>query len=485
MTPTLKIESENNGERLDVVLARAYPKYSRSFLQKVVKKGGVTLRGEPTVINYRVHAGEIYDIADFETPSPYPHPRGRGPTAGTPSKKDVGLLPPGEGGRRPDEGSSVPAILFEDASLLVLNKPAGLVVHPAAGHHGDTLIDWLRVHLGTAISNRFVDSERLGLVHRLDKDTSGLLLVAKSVEAQTALSRQFRDRTISKTYSAFVEGILASPQGVISAPVARSRKNPARMAVANYGRAAETTFQVNEAYKEVSVSQLTLFPKTGRTHQIRVHMSAIGHPIIGDKTYGSKTIWNESYQVRRSLLHAEKLEFRHPDTEKTVSFQAPWPKDFLSAQKLFRKGLALILTAVVLGVPASRLRADTSAGASAAPAAAATPAPVHTHHTSSSSSGSSTSSAVRALKKEVAAMKEQLDALKEQLSALQNSYEQLSAGSRLSDLEHAVSELNAKAVAGTTGAEETKTQAMDTGRKVKDLGESMSQMRDQIDRMQP
>src|ERR1700687_3053185 len=182
--------------------------------------------------------------------------------------------------------NAVPAILFEDEALLVLDKPAAFVVHPAPSHHGATLIDWLREYLGPAAALLFTEPERMGLVHRLDKDTSGVLVVTKSAAAKTALGRQFHDRLVKKQYVAFIEGAPPRKMGIISAPIGRSRTSPSRMAVTGTGRPSKTSFEVAENLKEVSL--VNLYPKTGRTHQLRVHCAAIGHPIVGDQAYGSQ-----------------------------------------------------------------------------------------------------------------------------------------------------------------------------------------------------
>ncbi len=238
----------------------------------------------------------------------------------------------------------------------MLNKPANLVVHPAPSHKGATLVDWLEKYLGKKVTGLFADSSRLGVVHRLDKDTTGVLLVAKTVTAQNMISKQFQDRKVKKNYAAFVEGIPKAEKGIISAPVGRSQNVPSRMAVSSQGRPSETSFEVVESYKEVS--QLNLHPKTGRTHQIRVHCAAIGHPIVGDRTYGSHIRWSDDYGINRPLLHAEKIEFQHPTTHKPASFEAPWPKDMLKAQKLFRSTMKAILVIGFILLGSRMVRAD-------------------------------------------------------------------------------------------------------------------------------
>jgi 23S rRNA pseudouridine1911/1915/1917 synthase len=459
-----KVVPEMRGQRLDVALAKAYPKYSRSFLQRLVKGGGVK-RGEITVDDpsYHVQSGEIFEIIDFEQTRPALLSR---------------VLP------REIDSSPVeaPPILHEDEALLVIDKPAGLVVHPASGHRGRTLIDWLRGHLGSKTAKNFADPDRLGLVHRLDKDTSGVLLIAKSVVAQAALSRQFQNRTIHKTYVAFVEGVPSSEKGVISAPLGRSRKNPTRMAVSNYGRPSETSFEVEEALKEVS--QVRVYPKTGRTHQIRVHMAAIGHPIVGDLTYGSKSSWKEEFDIQRPLLHAHQVELIHPLTEKKKKFEAPWPADLLKAQERFRSAAKLALVGAVLlsfcGRPARCEDED----------APAPRKPVH-HTTTTSSSPGVSAASFKALKKQAAsmeqglqAMQQTVNALQQQVTTLQGIVENMNAEQRFRDLDHAIAELNAKAVSSGTSVEETKTVTLELIRKMKSQQDAMDQAHEQIERLQ-
>jgi 23S rRNA pseudouridine1911/1915/1917 synthase len=486
MTPTLKISSDQNGKRLDVLLARMYPDYSRSFLQKWIKEGRVTQGGKELISNYRVRSGETIVVADFKEPSPLPHPKGRG--------QSLTFSLQGEGGRRSDEGLPKLPILFEDASILVLNKPANLVVHPAPSHRGVTLVDWLEDYLGPKVTGLFADASRLGVVHRLDKDTTGVILVAKTVTAQNNISKQFQDRQVKKTYAAFVEGIPKASTGVISAPIGRSQNVPSRMAVSSMGRPSETSFEVIEVFPATKslagapsssgakeVSQVNLHPKTGRTHQIRVHCAAIGHPIVGDRTYGAQTKWLKDYGITRPLLHAERLELQHPVTRKKVSFKAPWPADMKKALALFRRSMKVIVLVVSLGVGARTLYAQDSDTTSAAPS------PPKTTHTSQSSSSTST----KALKREMSSLKEQFKSLIEEVSALQDrvtgiqsSLDQLGASGRLRDLEKAISDLDGKAANTSNITEETKSEMLDLSRKVKNQQDILEQMRDQIDRLQ-
>jgi 23S rRNA pseudouridine1911/1915/1917 synthase len=463
--PILKITSENNGDRLDVVLAKAYPEYSRSFLKRVILDGGVKLGSSIPTPSDRVRAGDTYEVRDL-----------------TPLVEEFKFTDAAAEDMGPTAASNVgvaPSILFEDPSMLVINKPAGLVVHPAGAHHGVTLIDWLRKYLGGKGAKEFSDPNRLGLVHRLDKDTSGVLMIAKNVIAQTALSRQFRDRTIQKTYGAFIEGVPSNRRGEISAPVGRSHKNPARMAVSNHGRPSETTFEVIETLKEVS--QVRLYPKTGRTHQIRVHVAAIGHPIIGDLAYGAKGALAERFGVTRTLLHAERLDLTHPVSKKKIHFEAVWPKDFKDAQRRFRAAAKAAVLVLLLGGALGRLQADDT---TAAPAKKTTPVKHTTSSGGNGSASSGTATAVRALKKDVASLKESLQTLQQQIAALQNDFDNANAAQHFRDYDHALAELNAKAVNGSTTVEETKTQVLDLSRKMKSQQDMLDQIRDQIDRFQ-
>jgi 23S rRNA pseudouridine1911/1915/1917 synthase len=460
MMPTLKISAEQTGKRLDVVLARAYPDYSRAFLQKWIREGRVTSAGHDLIPNHRVQVGETIEVADFSAPSPLP------------------LSLKGEGGRRPDEGIPVPKILFEDASILVLNKPAGLVVHPAPSHKGFTLVDWLAQYLGPKVTGLFSDASRLGVVHRLDKDTTGVLLVAKTVSAQNLISRQFQDRKVQKTYAAFIEGVPEASTGVISAPVGRSHQAPSRMAISSTGRPSETSFEVVKSFREVS--QVSLHPKTGRTHQIRVHCAAIGHPIVGDRTYGSSPRWERDYAVNRPLLHAERLELHHPVTRKKIVFEAPWPADMKKALTVFRRAFKLVLLAVCLAGMARSSYADDHKPV----------AKKKTSHTGQAQSSGQLSASVKTLKSDMASLHEQFKALIEEVSALQDrvttiqsSLDQLNAAHRLHDLEKALSDLNLKTSGVSSTAEEAKSQALDLGRKIKDHQEALDQLRDQVDRL--
>lgn len=459
MPPQVEIARDSAGQRLDVVLAKRFPKYSRSFLQQWVKAGKVTLKGRAPAVNYLVRIGDVFDVVEPSTASQRPE-----------FPADTG---------KHEAAAEGPSILFEDDAILVINKPAGLVAHPAPSYHGLTLTDWLRTYLGGKVVKIFTDPERLGLVHRLDKETSGVLVIAKSVEAQTALARQFHDRLVQKTYAAFIEGVPSSAKGVISAPVGRSRKQRGRMAVSGSGRPSETVFEVVETFRE-EAAHVALYPKTGRTHQLRVHLAAIGHTILGDTVYGSNELWRRKYGITRTLLHAERLALNHPLSAKRVEYKAPWPDDFKRARTALRHGaLAAALLFICTIAPAHA--EPESSGSSAA--TSESPAPRKPVHHAAPSSGATSAAAVRALKKEIASLKEQLDNLRQQVAALQNSMDQLNGPERLNELEHAVPDINAKAVSSAAAVEEIKSSTMDSSRKLKGQQEAIDELRNQVSRL--
>jgi 23S rRNA pseudouridine1911/1915/1917 synthase len=225
---------------------------------------------------------------------------------------------------------TVLAILYEDEWLLVIDKPPGLVVHPAPGHWRGTLVNALLHHWQGARSG--LDPLRPGIVHRLDKDTSGVLVIAKDAATLADIGAQFRKREVEKQYLAFVWGRLRSQSGTITEPIGRNPVHRKRMAVRRTGRAAVTSFEVVERFP--SATLVRLFPKTGRTHQIRVHLAAIGHPIVGDAVYGGTR--KRQLRVPRQALHAERITFRHPRTGARVSFAAPLAEDLVGVRHLLK-----------------------------------------------------------------------------------------------------------------------------------------------------
>jgi len=309
-TEHFTVEQSLPSERLDVFLRTKFPAVSRGAMQRLIEQGHIRVDGKTVNPTHSPRAGEKIEVH-------WPEAR------------------PAEA--QPEE---IPLdILFEDKSLLVVNKPAGLVVHPAAGHEEHTLVNALLFHCKGSLSG-IGGVARPGIVHRLDKETSGCLVVAKNDETHIALSEQFANRVVKKVYHAIVCGEVPREAGEIHAAIARHPTHRKRMAVQDDsdGRAAHTSYRVLEKLNHATLVEAQIH--TGRTHQIRVHFQHLGHPVVGDDTYGStknkrlKELAN--YAAPRVLLHAKELSFIHPRTQKTLKFSAPLPDDFKQALKLLR-----------------------------------------------------------------------------------------------------------------------------------------------------
>lgn len=230
------------------------------------------------------------------------------------------------------EAEAIPLeALYEDDWLLAINKPAGLVVHPAPGHWRGTLVSALLHRWGT--SGAGFDRERLGIVHRLDKDTSGVLLIARTADALAELGRQFRSREVEKCYLALVSGVPRRASGVVDQPIGRHPVQRKRMAVRPRGRAAVTRYEVIESFDRAAL--VRAYPETGRTHQIRVHLAALGHPVIADPLY-ARTHRQPDVGMTRQALHAESIRFRHPSSGAPLDIVAPLAADFAAALRLLR-----------------------------------------------------------------------------------------------------------------------------------------------------
>jgi len=286
--------------RLDVWLAE-HRNITRHAARTMIDAGLVSVDGRPGRPGQRIHeAAAVTLAASMET--------GR------------------EAERRSDTETSQPApdlrIVHEDASIAVVDKPSGMVVHPAPGHPAGTLADALKAR-GTTWS-LLGGAERAGIVHRLDRDTSGLLVVAKTEAAHRSLAGQLHDRTLGRTYWALVQGGFREDTGTVDAPIARHPRDRKRMAVVENGREAITDFRVVERLRGATVLEVTL--RTGRTHQIRVHLASIGHPVIGDTVYG-----HADSVLGRPALHAMRLRLRHPDDGSERTFVSPVPADLLAA----------------------------------------------------------------------------------------------------------------------------------------------------------
>jgi 23S rRNA pseudouridine1911/1915/1917 synthase len=283
------------GLRIDVWLARRLPDFSRSRLQSLIKAGHITRAGRPV----RPRDAVVADVeVDIEVPPPEP------------------AEPVGE---------NIPlTILYEDADIIVIDKPAGLVVHPAAGHASGTLVNALLHHCKdlTGIGGE----RRPGIVHRLDKDTSGAMVVAKNEHAMAHLVDQFKNGRVRKEYLAVVQGKPVPAAGTVKTLIGRSSHDRKKMSARpSSGRPAVTHYRVEESWGGMSLLRVRI--ETGRTHQIRVHMAHIGHPVVGDLQYGRSGRHSTPSPVNRQMLHAETLAFSHPRTGKPLEFKAPLPAD--------------------------------------------------------------------------------------------------------------------------------------------------------------
>jgi 23S rRNA pseudouridine1911/1915/1917 synthase len=304
------IEKSLPGKRLDAWLRLKVPSLSRGAIQRLIDEGLIRVNGKAVKPTHTPRAGELVEV---ELPDPKP----------------AQALP-----------EEIPLnILYEDKSLLVLDKPPGIVVHPASGHETKTLVNALLHHCRGQLSG-IGGVARPGIVHRLDKDTSGCLVVAKNDNTHLALSAQFASRKVEKIYHAIVCGEMTREQGEIRAAIARHSSHRKCMTVdEEFGRPAHTSYQVLEPLQDATLVEAVLH--TGRTHQIRVHFKFLGHPLLGDLTYGQRQNQRlhelTGYLAPRQMLHAFRLAFIHPRTAKRVHFQAPRPEDFndaLSALKL-------------------------------------------------------------------------------------------------------------------------------------------------------
>lgn len=299
-----RASSKSIGQRLDHFLSERLEKFSRSHIQRLVTEGYVRINGQVKKPGYRLKSGEQIELT-------------------LPPPKAIDITP-----------ESIPLdILYEDTDIIVINKPAGLVVHPAPGHWTSTLVHGLLAHLRDLSS--IGGYLRPGIVHRLDKDTSGVLLVAKNDTAHNHISKQFKDNMVDKRYVALVYGVVKEDKRNIIVPIGRHPKDRKKISVhTRYPKIAKTEWRVKKRFGDVTLLDLIL--KTGRTHQARVHLSSKGHPVVGDPVYAKKkwllSIRNHKIReilkdVKRQLLHAHILGLRHPKTENYMEFTAPLPED--------------------------------------------------------------------------------------------------------------------------------------------------------------
>ena len=289
----LIITAEESGDRIDALLARNIGDLSRSAAQRLLEEGMVRLRGEPVRKNYRCAAGDAFAVS-------------------LPEAEEIPLL-----------AQDIPLdVVFEDDDVIVVNKPRGMVVHPAPGHPDGTLVNALLWHCGDSLIG---GEKRPGIVHRIDKDTSGLLIAAKNDFAHQALSAQLADRSLSRVYEAVARGAFREDRGTVSRPIGRHPTDRKRMAVTDRNaRPAVTHWEVIARY--AGYTHIRCMLETGRTHQIRVHMASIGHPLLGDFTYGAPS---PEKGLEGQCLHARRLKFIHPRSGEAVALETPLPPYFL------------------------------------------------------------------------------------------------------------------------------------------------------------
>jgi len=298
----LSVAADNEGERLDAFLASHVEGWSRARLQRLIEDADVLVNGHAVKSSYKLHLNDEIEVE---------------------------LTPPPSTSFAPE---NIPLdVIYEDDELIVVNKPAGIVVHPAAGVMSGTLANALAFHFQQL--SKSGGAVRPGIVHRLDKGTSGLMVVAKTESAHEDLADQFRDREIFKSYMALVHGQVEKRTGQIDQPIARDRGNRTRMAVVRGGRPSLSIYRIRKRFERFTLLNVEL--KTGRTHQIRVHLAWLKHPVVGDEAYGGgrdKTIpdhkvRSEIANLGRQFLHAEQLGFRHPRTKEEMRFTASLPSE--------------------------------------------------------------------------------------------------------------------------------------------------------------
>ena len=296
------VEESDINKRIDVFLAKNLESFSRSYIQDLIKKGKATIGGKSIKANYRLRNG---DNVVLNIPKPEP----------------LEILP-----------ENIPLdILYEDNDVILINKPKGMVVHPAAGHYSGTLVNALLYHCKDNLSG-INGVLRPGIVHRIDMDTTGVIIACKNDKAHQNIAKQLAEHSIARRYVAIVNGNLKEDEGVVDAPIARAKNDRKKMAVDKDGKTAVTHYKVLERLKNYTYIECVL--ETGRTHQIRVNMSYINHPLLGDEIYSGK---KESMKLQGQCLHAVVLGFIHPTTNEYMEFEAPIPEYFNEILKKFKK----------------------------------------------------------------------------------------------------------------------------------------------------
>lgn len=305
---SLQPSTEDIGKRLDAFLAEKVEKWSRSRLKKLIEDGDVLVNEKPSRASYKLSKNDSVEVELTQVPT-----------------EDF-------------EPENIPLdIVYEDEFLAVINKPAGMVVHPGAGISSGTLSNAIAYHFNFQpeknSDSQAISENRIGIVHRLDKDTSGLIVVAKTDEIHLKLSEQFHDREVYKSYVTLVHGEIETENGTIDQPIAREKHNRTKMSVRAHGRNALSLWSVRERFEKFTLVKVEI--KTGRTHQIRVHLAHINHPVVGDELYNAgrdKTVRDLEIrkaieQLGRFFLHAERLSFTHPATNERMSFRQEIPAE--------------------------------------------------------------------------------------------------------------------------------------------------------------
>lgn len=290
---TFELEAEYEGERLDKYLSILYPEQSRSFFQKLIKDGHVLINDAPEKANYRLRVEDLISVT-------------------IPDAVETPIIP-----------ENIPLdILYEDDDLLVVNKPKGMVVHPSAGHYTGTLVNAIMYHCKDSLSG--INGEiRPGIVHRIDMDTTGSLIVCKNDESHLFIAEQIKEHSVTRKYRGIVYGGVSDDEGTIDAPIGRHPTDRKKMAIVPNGKPAITHYRVLQRFERYTYMEFQL--ETGRTHQIRVHMASIGHPLLGDAVYSNG---KSPYHLQGQTLHAMTIGFIHPTTREYLEITAPLPEYF-------------------------------------------------------------------------------------------------------------------------------------------------------------
>lgn len=296
------VNSENVGIRLDAYIAENIKSLSRTMVKKLVEDGNVSVNGKAQKVSYKVQENDEIIVNE-------------------PEAKELDI-----------KAENIPVdVVYEDNDIIVVNKPKGLVVHPANGNWDGTLVNAIMAICKDSLSG--IGGEiRPGIVHRLDKDTSGLLIIAKNDDAHLNMSNQIKDRQVKKIYYALVRGVVPENEATINMPIGRSTKDRKKMAVTKNGKEAVTHFKVLERFNKYTLLEVKI--DTGRTHQIRVHLSEIGHPVVGDEVYSNG---KNEFGVKGQLLHAKSLDFKHPITGKEMHLETDLPEEFKNVLKQLRR----------------------------------------------------------------------------------------------------------------------------------------------------